>query len=322
MRFPLAVLALVVAGVVALPAFAGPRGGGKTDPKAAARALAERGHALFEARKYAEAIEALTQADEQFHAPTIVLELARVHVAAGKLLEARELLKKIVDERLPPSSPPPFKEAQRTAKRELAALEPRIPSLRIVVRGASGQALTASVDGVEIAAWAPDRSIPVNPGARRVTVRRVGGAEVSRTADVTPSASVVVEIDLPAEGPGLPADPQSSVARRPWLPPALASLGLAAVGVGVGIGTGVATLKSASDLKARCGDVCPPTTENKSDVAAASGLGIASTVGFVVAGVSAAVGVVLFVVQPGGKAVREARLEVGPGSLAVAGVFQ
>lgn len=312
----LALLAWSLAGSTALAA--GPPA--RPDPKAAARALAEQGHTLHEAGKYAEAIDVLQRAEKLFHAPTLILALARAHVGAGQLLEARALLQTLVAEKLAINAPRAFTEAQRSGKDELAVLDARIPTVRVRVSGA-GPGLRVSLDDREIADHRPDRPLPANPGAHRVTVTPAVGAPVIHAFELSEGARLVVDIDLLAAARARDAAP--AAAPRPWLAPAIASFGLGAVGLGVGLGAGFATLSAASDLKARCGAVCPPTDANKSDVAAANGLGIASTVGFALAGAGVVTGVVLLVVKPGARA--DARtatsVDVGPGSIRISGVF-
>jgi hypothetical protein len=120
--------------------------------------------------------------------------------------------------------------------------------------------------------------------------------------------------------------PARDDAPRPWLLPSLMSFGVGALGLGLGVGAGVVTLKNAAALRARCPTgVCAPTVDNTSDVAAANGMGIASTVGFVLGGAGLVTGVVLAAVKPGAKGPAApgpgATLEIGPGYVGVGGVF-
>lgn len=87
-----------------------------------ARALADKGYELFEAGKFEEAIKAFEEAERNFHAPTVLLLLARANVRLGRLREARGVYQRIIDEVLPAGAPPPFVEAQETARKELAEI--------------------------------------------------------------------------------------------------------------------------------------------------------------------------------------------------------
>jgi hypothetical protein len=329
-------LAALAAALLALPAAARAAGpDDKSDPKFAARALAEHGYALYEAGRYKEAIESLTEADKLFHAPTIVLALGRAYAGAGKLVEARDVLRRVVDEKLAPGSPAAFVEAQKTARDELAAVERRIPTLQIAVRGGRGGSLTVRLDDAPLSDWTPDRVIPVNPGAHHVTVVPAGDVGVSRAVTLDEGARQRVEIELPGAAPVVlpvavappaapPPPPPPPSQGRGWLAPAIVGFGAGAVGLAVGIGTGVGALNGASTIKKLCGgDVCaagkPTTAQAKSDLSSANGLATASTIGFVIAAAGVATGVVLVVVRPGSGRQEKAAITIGPGSIGIAG---
>lgn len=309
--------AITIAAILAsAPAFAG----GGSDPRVAARALAEHAYALFEQGKYEQAIEIFQQAERLYHAPTLVLAMAKAHVAAGKLVEAKALYQQVIDERIQPGAPRAFRDAQATARADLAALDERIPTLQIAVRGGGGRGLRVMIDDADVAGWSAGAAQPVNPGRRRITVVPSGGVGVSRTVDVREGARDRVEIELPGAAPAVA--PASSEGRS-WLVPSLMGFGLGAVGLGLGVGAGVATLQKASALHARCAaDVCPPTAQNRDDLSAAKGLSTASTIGFVVAGAGVVTGAVLLVVRPGSKGPERVSVAVGPGSIGIAGVFR
>jgi hypothetical protein len=316
---------------VALLALAPPAlGADKTDPKFAARALADHGAALYEAGKYKEAIDVFTEADRLFHAPTLVLMRARAHAALGQLVQARAVYQSIVDEQLAEGAPAAFVDAQRTARAELEAIDRRIPALRVTLHGGDGRGVKVSVDDVEVQGYGPDRWFPLDPGTHRVTVVPFGGVGVSRSVELAEGARASVDVELPvapvaAPPPPLPPPPPPG---RPWFVPAMMGFGLGVVGLAVGTGTGVVAMNDGADLRRRCGgSVCrasaPGFAQEKSDIAAAQGMATASTVGFVVAGVGAAVGVVLLVVKPGSRpAPASAAIVVGPGTLGVLGVIR
>jgi hypothetical protein len=324
MRSHLAALALVLF-TAASPAARG-AGPDRSDPRVAARALAEHGYSLYEAGKYTEAISVFQEAERLYHAPTIMLALARAHAASGKLVEARALYQRVLAEKLAPGAPLAFGEAQRSAATELPGLEQRLPAVQILVRGGGGGGLRVMVDDADVEGWSPDRFVPQNPGPHRVTAVPAGGVGVSRTVDLREGARSTVELELPGAGPtevrpeiGAPSAPPPP---RPWLVPALMGFGVGAVGLGVGLGAGISTLGTAAALRGRCpGHVCPPTAQNRADISGASGMAAASTVGFVFAGAGAVTGVVLLVVRPGGATRARATLELGPASIGVSGVF-
>ena len=111
-------------------------------------------------------------------------------------------------------------------------------------------------------------------------------------------------------------------ARMPW---PWVAFGVGGVGLGVGVVTGVLALGKHSDLASKCGGgTCGPA--QYSDVDSYNTLGLVSTIGFVVAGVGAAAGVTLLILQPKGDSAPPAtglRITpvVGPGSLGAVGSF-
>jgi hypothetical protein len=321
MRVDVALLSFLLVATAAPLARAGDN---KSDPKYAARALAEHGYALYEAGKYQEALTALEQAERLFHAPTLLFAIARAQAAMGRLVEARATYQRVVDEKLAPGAPQAFRDAQTSSKDAVAALDKRIPLLRIAVRGGGGRALRVTLDGAEVDGWRADRDLPANPGAHQITVVPLGGVGMSRSVDLAEGARAVVEIELPGAAPIIAAAPAAPPpdAPRPWLVPSLASFGVGALGLGLGIGAGVVTLSKASALKARCPTgTCPYSDQNQRDVGAANAMGTAATVGVVLAGAGVATGVVLLVVKPGSRREARAALDVGPGSIRITGVF-
>jgi hypothetical protein len=329
-------LVALLAALLALPSVARAGPDDKTDPKFAARALAEHGYALYEAGKYQEAIDIFQEADKLYHAPTVLLALGRAYAGAGKLVEAREVFRRVVGEQLPPGAPPPFVEAQRVAKVELAAVEKRIPTLQIAVRGGRGGSLAVRIDDAPLADWTPDRVLPLNPGSHRVTVVPAGDVGVSREVTLAEGAQQRAEIELPGATPEIvpvvtqtpppqaPPPPPPAPLRRGWIGPAIAGFGVGAAGLALGIGAGVGAANGAATIRKLCGgDVCaatnPGSVQAKSDLSSANALATASTVGFVLAAAGAATGVVLLVVRPGSSGPQRAAIAIGPGSIVLRG---
>ncbi|MGK4002438.1 tetratricopeptide repeat protein [Sorangium sp. So ce1036] len=226
--------AFVVTVLATAPAFsAEPPDRATESAQELARAKAHEGLKLYGADRWQEAFEAFQEADRLYHAPTLVLYMARCQRKLGKLTDARALYEQVLAEPLPDDAPPAFLDARRDAEVELDA-----------VRAALAPP----------AAAAPPPAAPAPAGADR------GGGSL-----------------LPA---GL-------------------AFGLGAVGLGVGAVTGILSLSRVSDLKAQCdGRRCPAALQGEAD--AATTLGHVSTASFLVGAASAAAGVVLLVLRPGG----------------------
>src|SRR5262249_48840489 len=88
--------------------------------RAAARTLGFEGEDALARKDYTTAADRYARAEALFHAPTLLLGLARAHVGLGKLVAARETYQRIVADGVPPNGPPVFVEAVASAQRELA----------------------------------------------------------------------------------------------------------------------------------------------------------------------------------------------------------
>ncbi|WP_437314918.1 tetratricopeptide repeat protein [Sorangium sp. So ce385] len=260
--------AFAVTLLAAAPALAAkPPEAASAEAQQLARTKAHEGLKLYGADRWQEAFEVFKEADGLYHAPTLVLYMARCQRKLGRLEEARGLYEQVLAEPLPDDPPAAFLDARRDAETELAAV---------------------------------------------------------RAAQEAPAA--------PAPAPTAPAPGGAEGGRGSLLPAGLA-FGLGAVGIGVGAATGLVSLSKVSDIESRCdGKRCPP--ELKGDADAATTLGHVSTVSFIVGAASAATGVVLLVVRPGGDAAPEAagaapqakrgvvwRAGVGLGRIEIQGTF-
>jgi hypothetical protein len=250
----------------------------------AARHLFDEGRARMRANEPLRAIEAFEKAHEIVHVPTTGLALARAHLAAGHLIEARDIA--LETSRLPHEGPEPavLEEARQQARELEAQVRPRVPALRIHAKGAS----KIAIDAKEIALGADP--VAVNPGKHVVVAKNEEGKEFKANVEV--GEREVKDVDLVLSAPERvvkapvrvePRPERTSTARALFI----GGLGLAAVGTGVGITTGALTLSRAGDLDAQCAnDVCAPAARD--DLDAARTLGTISTIGFIAAGIGIA----------------------------------
>ncbi|KYF53704.1 hypothetical protein BE08_12830 [Sorangium cellulosum] len=163
--------------------------------RAVAVALAERGWKHYEAHRYTEALRAFREAEAKAHAPAFLLMAARCHVNMGDLLDARAAYQLVVDEKLAPGAPPEFAEAKADAREELAALEPRIPTVEVAVTGAAPGKLDVTLDGERIALSTP---VQRNPGHHPLVVRVAGRNPLVRTIWLVEGARERIELDQAA----------------------------------------------------------------------------------------------------------------------------
>src|SRR6185503_15705679 len=133
--------------MLASPALARPSGPGTEDVQAAARAHGEEGLRRFEAKRWADAYDEFKQADDLFHAPTLVMFMAHCRRNEGRLLEARALYEKVASEPIPKGAPEQWGKAVAAAHDEIVAIQKRIPSVQATITGPGADQARAAIDG-------------------------------------------------------------------------------------------------------------------------------------------------------------------------------
>lgn len=147
--------------------------------RATARALAQQGYEAQKRGDYAVAEQLFTRAGGLVAAPTLLIGLARARVGLGKLVEASETYQRILREGTPPGSPAPFERAVDDAKREAAALVPRIAWVTLDVRSSSVP--TVVVDGAVVLPAALGVPRPYDAGTHGVRLTAEGCAPLDET---------------------------------------------------------------------------------------------------------------------------------------------
>jgi hypothetical protein len=283
----------------------------KPDPSLAgrqdlARTKAEQGLKLFSTDRWQDAYDRFREADQLYHAPTLMLYMARCQRKLGKLIEARGLYEQLLSEELSKDAPAAFVEARTNGKSELVALRERIPAVQIVVTGVPSGKAHVTLDGAKVATYEEKQEL--NPGNHKIEATADGGEHVGMSFTLTEGTTQKVELALglrstakAAAVPAPSASPASSAPPRDaggsFLPASIA-FGVGAVGLGVGAVTGILSLGKVHDIKKRCiGNDCPTSDKEKADAARA--LGNVSTAGFIAGGAGVATGVVLLALRRG-----------------------
>jgi microcompartment protein CcmK/EutM len=153
------------------------------DERAAARAAATDGVTALEQGRFKDAVDLFKRAESIIHAPPHLLYMARAQVKLGNLVSAHETYLKVTRETLAEGAPRAFTEAQETAAAELAALEPRIPSLKVDVVGAPAGEIELLVDGAPAPAATIGLARPIDPGMHKIQARTK--TATSKIASVT-----------------------------------------------------------------------------------------------------------------------------------------
>jgi hypothetical protein len=271
-----------------------------------ARSLMTEGRELREKGHLQDALKRFKAADDIMRVPTTGLELARTQASMGLLLEARDTIANIRKLPSSPSDPEPFKDARAKAEELDNSLETKIPALTIVVVGAAeGETPTIVVDGSQLAAAVTGLPRRVNAGRHTIVVK-TPTTQGEQTVDVKEGEQKEVQVTVragaknpdttPPEGENPPpqgehpSEPSGPTSHSPTV---LTWVGIGAGGAGLITGsvTGLLSMSKTSSLKTECPKNVCTSPQSRSDYNSAGSLATISDIGFVVAGVGAALAV-------------------------------
>jgi hypothetical protein len=287
--------------------------------RATARKLAQQGQDALDHKDYTTAVDRFDRARQLIAAPTIALGLARAQVGLGKLVAAQETYARIVREGVAPGASAVFTKAVADARAELDALEPRIPTVVIELKGATSAKVT--LDGAIIPAAAIGVSRPVDPGQHAVRAEADGfaPAEASFTVDERKSERVALTLvpaprSAPADHDGSASPAKSS----PMRTIGFVGIGLGAAGLALGGITGAMALGKHSELA----PICPMghCTNQAPAIDQYHLYANLSTAGFVVGGAFAVTGIVLAAIAPK-NATPPVAMALGPSWIGASGSF-
>jgi hypothetical protein len=238
-----------------------------------ARKLADEGFELYTRGDYATALARFEQAETKVKAPTIVLQRARTLERLGRWIEAVKVYEEASGWEITAKSPWQHRTAKADAAKDLGALVPRIPKLRLTVRP-EGASPSVAIDGRPLTTSLTE-PIPLDPGEHLVKATASKGAVAEHQVTLLPGVTMDVTLDLE---PPKPATGRPTIDR---LTP-LQLAGWVALGVGgattlAGIGVGIGAAAERGTLAERCGDdnVCPE--RERANVEAFDGLRWGST---------------------------------------------
>jgi len=190
---------------------------------------------------------------------------------------------------------------QEEAEKKAKALEARIPKLTVALPPNAPKDAEVVRDGVALGSASFGVPLPVNPGAHSLVVRAKGFEDATTTVTLAEAESKTVQLKLGAARPIEPApvvvvppggatNPGAESAKG-TSPIAYVGFGVAAAGLAAGMITGVLALGAASEAKDNCPNGVCKDSQSKDDAESGKTMGTISTIGFIVAGVGAAVGV-------------------------------
>jgi len=316
---------------------------------AQARSLGKQGLELFDAQKYAEALDYFQRARQLYDAPTLGVHEAKCLEHLGRFVEASERYLSVLRMEPGGEASDAFKAAVAEAAENREKLLPRIPNLTIVTLGPGGVAMASSeleekgvrilIDDVDQAMALINVKRPIDPGDHRIVALQ--GSEQLAVASVSlpESGTDSVDLVLPAlEAAPRPLEPGAPVSDggNAQVVAGFVALGVGVAGLGVGGIAGGIALGKRSDLddaNGGCPDnQCAGGPDVEDDVSSYNTMRTVSTVGFVVGGVGIAGGLLLLLTAPSSTASDEpdqpsvaGRIRVspwvGPTSIGAQGTF-
>jgi len=255
MRRARTVLVLAVAlACAAVPAVASADDTDTT--RAEARQLASQGDEAFGIGRCDQAVPLWKEAERKFHAPTILVRIARCEALLGKVVDAASTLEALLAEPVAPDAPAAFVAAHKEAEADLQSVRARIARLAVVVD-------TSGVTGapsIEVDGRADTSSeLAVDPGKHHVRVF-LGDASWEDVVKLGDGELRTVRVALHAEPGAVVTSSQRLVGF------VLGGVGIAAMAVGAGYG--VLAVQRSHDLLGPCGQdrqTCPPSEQTTID---------------------------------------------------------
>lgn len=301
---PLALLLLMIVSLPAAPAAAAP-----PQPQrdaALAEALFRDGRKLMNERRFAEACPKLEESQRIDPGGGTLLNLGICHAKAGKTATAWAELK----EALGAARRDGRDDREQIAKKQLAALEPRLSQLTIIVPlEARVAGLEIRLDGASLSPAAWSSAFPVDPGAHKVEAtapeRESFTAKLAIKPEHDASQVTIPKLSEARRKEAAPAAPlpeaspagnRGSSSAQETAAFILGGLGLGALGVGAGFGVN-AIVKEGAARDNGCKDTkC--TTQKGFDLSNAANQSAHISTGTIAGGgASVAVGVILFVLS-------------------------
>lgn len=267
--------------------------------------LFEEGTADLNAGKFAEAAEKLRAAWARRNAYDIAGNLGAALLKLGKHAEAARFLSYAADN-FPVGGKPGVR---KMIEDMLAEATREVVTLRVKV---SEDGAAVKVNGADAGTSPMTARTFVEAGAIVIEVQKAGFEDTRLQLQGEKGGTLEAPIVMRKKTSGGTEEPNRL--------PAYIALGAGGVGLVLGVATGVAAVAKKNDVAGACSptNVCPIAARGDYDTALT--LARVSTVGLVVAGVGAAVGVTLLVVSSR-KAPPAASLVVGPAFLGVKGAF-
>jgi hypothetical protein len=297
----------VAAAVAGLPARAEP-----VRDEAAALELFNRGKELQAAGDWAGACAKFKASMDLNPATGTLIRLARCDAHEDKLARAWADYQAalVLNRALASQSEERREELRQLVEKELAALQPRVPRLRVIIRHRPPE-VHLFRDGARLPEAALGEELPIDPGTVEITVEAPGYVAVRRLVVAVEGQVANVEIVLdpvPVATPG-PTRPTTMGGRR-IAALVVGSAGMVGLGVAIGFGVDTVNKASASSLYCTPSEMC-----EKSGITLLSEASRSQTAAFVSLGLGAALvatGAALWLTVPRRPAAPRPAVTLGP----------
>lgn len=221
-----------------------------------ARTFGEQGIVLFEQGNWQDALDRFQRAEDLYHAPTLVLFMARCEVKLGRWLQARDRYQQIANETLPKGASAAFAKAKADAASELAELLPRVPTFTLIIDGAYEEVVEVQLDGKVIAAETLRAGVAVNPGRHEAKISSGSAEPTIYIFQAVAGDAKRTVIRLSSAAPAEPVPPKPPEEIDPLIVGVGAGITVAAAvagGVGVAVSNGAVSDMHAIEDDATCG---------------------------------------------------------------------
>jgi len=254
--------------------------------KDAARSLVQQGDERMAAEDLEGALEAYRRADDIMGVPTTSIEVGRVAMLLGRLVQAKAAFERAAAYPKRKGEPKPFTTARREAEDLAFGLTERIPTLTVRVEGLpADQTAEVTLDGelVDI-----DDLLRLDPDEHQLRASASGFVTAEEIFELAEYDDRTITLHL-TEAP-------ATVWPMMWI-----GYGIGGASLIVGSITGVMSLHAAAETKEQCaGNQCPPSVEDSLNRSRT--LADVSTAMFIVTGAAVAVGTTGLILSLGGAA--------------------
>lgn len=216
---------------------------------------------------------------------------------------------------------------EEEAERRATALEPRLARLTIVLAPGAPRDAIVERDGIALGAPSLGIPLPLDPGSHSIVVKAKDRVDATTQVTIAEGDARRVEVDVGAvmaPPSALPLHREEASRSGPLSPLVVVGFGAALTGLTVGTITGILALNAGRDAERACPTLrCDAKTLD--EIETGRTMGTVSSIGFVVAGAGAAVGVVGLLSGPRRQGPRSPSasvgLSVGPSSVTLRGRF-